>query len=157
MVQDSENDLIEQALLVQELPPKDFLLALVAVVQILQRVAVGGAQVGGILGVEGRVDVGLMPVGEAEAVLADALVGLFGLGQVHVQEVFGLVLFQHSGDAVEAALDSLAELAVAHAHHLFKIHDLHGEQSQQGYRHYNRQYPYRRSLHESIVLSVLLF
>ena len=143
MVQNRKNHLVEQALLVQELPPEDFLLALVAVVQILQRVAVGGAQFGGILGVEGRVDVGLMPVGEAEAVLADALVGLFGLGQVHIQEIFCLILFQHGGHAVKATLHSLAELAVAHVDHLLQIHDLHGEQSQQGYRHHNRQYPNR--------------
>ena len=104
---------------------------------------------GEILGGERCVDGRLVAVAETETVLADVRVRLLGLGKVLVKEIFGLVLLEHRGHAVQATLHNLIKLAVAHVDHLFHVHDLHGEQAQQGYRHHNRQYPYRRSLHES--------
>ena len=143
VVQDGEDNLVQEAFLVQVLPLEPFLLLLVGVVQVLEGAQVGGTPAGRVLSAECRVDGRLVTVAETETVLADARVGLLGLGQVLVKEILGLVLLQHRGYAVEAAHHDLAELAVAHGHHLLHIHDLHGEQSQQGYRHHNRQYPYR--------------
>lgn len=57
--------------------------------------------------------------------------------------------FESSGDGIEASLDALAELVLAHTYHLPHVHNLHIQKPYECHGHYEREEPDSRFLHYS--------